>query len=56
MTTDLDQRRRDLLDQVAALVAQRWPDPEQNLVRQFVVGYFGRVADEDLLARTPANL
>lgn len=56
MPTDLDQRRRDLLDQVAALVAQRWPEPEQDLVQWFVAEYFGRVADEDLLARTPANL
>ena len=56
MTTNLEQRRRDLLDQVTALVAQRWPEPEQALVQQFVANYFGRVADEDLLARTPTNL
>ena len=56
MPPDFEQRRRDLLGQVARLVAERWPDAERPLVQVFVEGYYGRVASEDLLEYSAANL
>ena len=53
---DSDQRRRDLLRQVAQLVAERWPGDERPLVQSFVEHYYGHVATEDLIERSAANL
>ncbi|MFZ5653901.1 MAG: NAD-glutamate dehydrogenase [Pseudomonadota bacterium] len=56
MFPDFEQRRQDLLGQVAQLVAARWPDAERPLVQAFVDCYWGHVASEDLIEHSAANL
>ncbi len=56
MAIDLEQRRQDLLTQVAQLVTERWPDNERLLVQSFVDHYYRHVASEDLIERSATNL
>jgi glutamate dehydrogenase len=56
MATQPEQAKAELLDEVAAIIAERVPESERDQVAAFARQFYARVAPEDLLEREATDL